>query len=135
MDLRREFVLAAVAPSCPPGLQCYPTSAEENRCFDRPLFPTCSGAALCEDFEGDMLGGWFLINYNQSTLKLDGTRVHTGKQSLHAGVRPHDPNAPPPNNISQAQVTQAVSVAPDIFMRFFINQSSIFPNFVEIAAL
>src|SRR5262249_29187775 len=128
-------VLCSNRDACPPGLQCYTTSAMERRCFDRPLFPTCSpGAALCEDFEG-ALAGWYVINYNHSTVMPDTMHLHTRNQALHTAVRPRNPTAAPPDDLSQAQITQAVSIAPDIFVRFFIYQASIFPNFMEIAAL
>jgi hypothetical protein len=106
----------------------------ERRCYDQPLLACTPGTTLCDDFEGP-LAGWYAINYNHSTLTLDAVQTHSGHQALHAGVRPHDPAAAPPDNISQAQVTQAVSIAPDIFMRFYFYQSWIFPNYVEIAAL
>jgi len=127
-------LLCSDASGCPAGFQCYATSAMEKRCYDRPL-PACSPDALrCEDFEG-ALAGWTIVNYHQSTVQLDTTRAHSGVQSLHAAVLPHDPAAPPPENISQAQVTQTLSIAPDIFMRFFLYQPAIFPSIVEIAAL
>jgi hypothetical protein len=122
-DVRAGLALVVVVAGCTPdGIEVLrPTARSNDGGLDtRPSLCSLAGAALCEGFEGELLGypPWGLVEY-AGAATIDPTRTYRGQHGLRAHLAAQAGG--PSGEVRQAEVTQDVAVPlPALYLRMFL---------------